>query len=59
MYTETRATVVELDKDEATLELEDGTRQVVHLPEALDVDKGTTVRIVDVGDGKPIYLWGR
>ena len=55
MYPETRATVVELEGEEATLELENGSRQVVHVPEAIDVEIGMSVRIV----ADAIYLWGR
>jgi hypothetical protein len=29
------------------------------LPEMIDVEIGMSVRIVDVGAGEPIYLWGR
>ena len=59
MYGETRGTVVELEGEDATVELEDGSRRVVRVPEMIDVEIGMSVRIVDVGAGEPIYLWGR
>jgi hypothetical protein len=59
MYNETRGTVVELKGEDATVELEDGSRRIVRVPELIDVEIGTAIRIVDVGAGEPIYLWGR
>ena len=53
-------TVVEVDAKEATVELEDGTREVIEGPfmEWISVEVGMRVSITDTGDGKPIYGWG-
>jgi hypothetical protein len=54
---EERGTVVEMDGLSATVQMEDGGSRVVSVPEMLDVEVGTTVKIADPGDGKPIFLW--
>ena len=54
-----RATVVELEGEWATLELDDGSRREVRVSDLIEVEIGMTVRIVEVGAGEPIYLWGR
>jgi hypothetical protein len=56
---EERGTVVEMDGLNATVQMDDGGSRVVSVPEMLDVEVGTTVKIVDPGDGKPIFLWGQ
>jgi hypothetical protein len=50
--------VIEVKGAEATVELEDGSRRVVPVPDMLQVEIGMTVRIADFGDGKPVYAWG-
>ena len=57
--TYSRATVVELEGETATLELESGSRRIVRVSKLIEVEVGMTVTIVDVGAGEPIYLWGR
>jgi hypothetical protein len=54
-----RGTVVKLEGQEATLEMEDGSTRTVSVPEMLDVSVGTTVQIYDTGDAKPIMAWGQ
>lgn len=49
--------MVEMDGLSATVQMEDGGSRVVSVPEMLDVEVGTTVKIADPGDGKPIFLW--
>ena len=36
----------------------DGRRFHAHVPEMIQVEVGTPVLVVDVGDGKPIVRWG-
>ena len=55
---EERGTVVELNGESATVEMEDGSSRIVSVPEMLDVSVGSSVSIVDTGDDKPIVLWG-
>jgi len=43
----------------ATVQMENGESRIVSVPELLDVSVGTTVKIVDTGDDKPVYAWGQ
>ena len=56
---EERGTVVAMNDQDATVLLEDGESRIVSVPEMLDVSVGTTVKIIDTGDNKPIFAWGQ
>jgi hypothetical protein len=49
----------QLNDDEATVELEDGSRRVVQVPAMIQIEVGMSVGITDFGDGSPIYIWGQ
>lgn len=50
--------VTSLDGQEATLLMDDGSTLTLNVPEMIQVEVGTPVLVVDVGDGKPIVRWG-
>jgi predicted RNA-binding protein with RPS1 domain len=52
--------VVEVTASGATVELQDGTRELVEIPQMdkISIEVGMSVTVIDTGDGKPIYMWG-
>jgi hypothetical protein len=38
---------------------DDGTEVEIEAPNKVSIEPGFPVKQVDVGDGKPIYAWGR
>jgi hypothetical protein len=52
--------VVEVTPTGATIELEDGSREIVEAVPVEDIliQVGTSVSVTETGDGKPVYAWG-
>jgi len=55
---EQRGTVEGLEGAKATLALDDGSERVFDVPERILVEVGMAATVVDVGDGKPVFVWG-
>ncbi len=53
------AAVVERDDAQViTVRFDDGTEAILEAPNEVLIEKGFPVSQTDVGDGKPIYVWG-
>jgi hypothetical protein len=52
-------TVSAVTETEVTIAMDDGSTSVVPAPDMILIAAGMRVRVIDTGDGKPIYAWGQ